>query len=246
MTRAESIDTLIAKTIRKSRTSLVITVVFVSVIALAIVLLSRKAAELANQVEQKTADLARSELELQKTRDSIDLYKKSMGDLQTAIRALLNRNYPDAIAGFERFLEVFPGDAQGLNYLGYAQFRYAHQLRDQASKGGDDTDPARAGEMFAKAETNLRKAVDSDPANVWPNYNLALLLYHTDRGTEALESLDDLLGSHPEVIKSVCDDGQFRKMRLDRSISQEFIRIVTSAAAKNEIHGCWVVSAPVR
>lgn len=246
MNGASNIDSLVENAIRRSKSSLAITVIFVLAIALGIVLLTLRAASLSSKIEQQSLQLeiAKSELkkskeELLETTEKIEQYKKSMDYLQLGVRNLLNRSYPKAIDGFERFLSVSRDDPQGLNYLGYTQYRYAIQLRDSK---GDNSGESEAAAMFTNAESSLRKSIKADPTNIWPTYNLTLLLYQTDRKSESLDSIKHLLDAHDESLNLICNDGQFRRIKLDSEVSAKFEALITSSMEQHNVSNCWVLT----
>lgn len=246
MTMTDSLDSLVKSTIRKTRISLIFTTLFVTSILASTFFLSKEAFELSTTVQaqkielvETKKELAERQIDLDKVRAEILLQKMSINHLQTAIRHLLNRNYQDAISGFKNFLRISPNDAEGLNYLGYTEYRYANQLMGSAA---DSASIKEVNDMYAAAERHLKLSIEKDPENIWPRYNLTLLLYTTDKSDEAALSLQELLNNHPDAIKFICDDGQFRKFAKEKNDQKSLRAVLSSTLDAKGINKCWVLS----
>ncbi|MBB1089104.1 hypothetical protein H4F99_11495 [Lysobacter sp. SG-8] len=241
-----SFEDRLAELATKSRRTLLTTLVFVISIVIGIWYLTSNSIKLKNTIIQQERVIAENKSIIEQDRatlaqlsSEIDKNKQTMTHIESGIRSLLVRNYPNAIQEFKAFLELRPEDSSALNYLGYSEYRYWLVVR----KGTKAEDVLLASQLAQAAEEHLRDAVElSDGDNIWPLYNLTLFLYQSERGDEAATRLKILLDNHDLALGYLCSDGQFRRFRLASTTGPEFARIVSEAAANANMANCWVVS----
>lgn len=227
-------------------------------------ILSNESMALENELSKKQRLIEEAQIELKNTQTSLSDYKKKLestnAELNNAVNALvflqggvsylLNRQYPEAIDSFGRYLELRPDSHEALNFLGYAELRYAQFWREN-SKNNDISNTQR-NEYIANtinfsrsAESHLSRAQRLNKKYAWPSYNLALLHYQSGKKTEALDQLSELLTQSPSMLNWLCEDGQFRKFRIDKETADRFTKIVEDSLESQQRKTCWVIKPPV-
>jgi tetratricopeptide (TPR) repeat protein len=191
-------------------------------------------------------------LQLESSRKELDELLSSLTLLQEGSRFLNNRQYSNAIDSFTSFLERFPDNAQALNFAGYSELRYAQFWRENvnSSRAGVTDEQKRewvqdVKRYFLLSEAHLQRAESLTADNPWPTYNLALLYYQNSDKDLALSKLSEMLSGHPKMTKWLCEDGQFRKMKIDRATAERFTTIVQRAVDEAGGSSCWVIK-PVK
>lgn len=241
--------------VAKSRISLFFTVVLIAFAAYGVFYYTTKIAYLSGEVSDLQLDIKTKTEELRKTEEQYAVVQKRMTQslgaldfLQEGSRYLLNRQYAEAIERFEKFLEVHPDSPEALNFLGYSELRYAQFWKENLDREGISHEQKLEYENNRKkyyilSLEHLRKA-SAKPAYSWPAYNMAILQYQAGFKDEGLDILEELLGTSPFMIRWLCDDGQFRKLRVNRETSDRFVEIVSRAMEAERKASCWVIKDP--
>jgi tetratricopeptide (TPR) repeat protein len=107
----------------------------------------------------------------------------------------------DAIALYNRGLQLNPDNAVAHQLLGYAYLRRA-QLR----RGSESTD-------LENAIRSLERAVALDPQYIWASYNLALAYWEAGRPQDAIAAVRRVLEIDPSFRSVITNDGQFARFR---------------------------------
>lgn len=226
---------------KKSKASFFLTLALLLFAVFSIYYYTTKISYLSGEVEKKNAELTNAEKKIHSTLDALNL-------AQEGTRFLINRQYADAIDKFNKFLVVYPSSPEALNFLGYSELRYAqfwkeNSKRKNISKIQIDEYQTNAATFSQKAEAHLEKAA-SISNHSWSRYNLAILYFKSERKLLAIEQLDNLLKAMPYMVKWVCNDGQFREMRLDSTTADRFVEVVTTATKHENLESCWAIKPP--
>lgn len=251
--------------IRKSRLSAVLTTIVAAFVAFSFYYYYSKIQELSGQVrnlnneietknlelERKRAELRNLETEVEDQRLKLAIYGRALNHIQEGTRFFLSRQYEDAIGSYNRYLELVPNSAEALNLLGYSELRYAqywaeNSVRKEISEQQKQEYSQKSKLFFHQSSDHLVAASEISAMYPWPKYNLALVYYFSGNPDKSLETLSSLLSKSPQMIKWLCEDGQFRKMRIDRKTAERFVEIVHTAMVKEERVKCWVIKPPMR
>lgn len=212
--------------------------------------LTDKSTRLKLELDTKQHQLEELNKKLSIAEKSIEQSTSSLQYLEGGTRSLLNRQYEDAIEYFYNFLVIHPSSAEGLNLLGYSELRFS-QYWKAASKSEKShlvklQHERTANSLLTDAEMHLNLASEKDNDFFWPDYNLSLLYLSQGNLDKSLLKLENSLKKHPLMIKFVCEDGQFRKLKLNRLTSIRFSSAIKEALSKQNIESCWVIKDPVR
>lgn len=204
-----------------------------------------------SDLEKMEHELALNKRELSLSKEELTKSNQALTLLQEGISYLLNRQYKESIASFNKYLEHVPNSHEGLNLLGYAELRYSNDWRIKSSDKKSSTiqkeeSAIKANQYSNLAEIHLSKSSELNPQYSWPNYNLAILYYQKGEKSRSLEKIESTLSLFPNMINWLCEDGQFRKLRLDDETNVEFISILTKKLGKENIDKCWVIKAPIK
>jgi len=196
-------------------------------------------------VNEKQSKLDLLENTLDSTRRELSNTNSALDMLQEGIRDILTAQYSDAINIFKEYIKLFPKSAEAMNFLGYSELRYAQYWRDKSIKAGIAKEEKNEYfdniDIYAKsAERHLKMALSLSPGYSWPQYNLAILYFQSGKKDLALSAITEMLEINPGMIKWLCDDGQFRKMKTDNEISDQFTDIVNEVVRIQGKDSCWV------
>jgi tetratricopeptide (TPR) repeat protein len=248
-----ALDQRVEAILKKSRISFVLTAVIAVTVAGTLLYCTHRILQLSDiitskniEISEKSTELSALQNQLRDARDNIDKSMRGLNILNEGTRFLFNRQYAEATASFNNYLKLFPGDARALNFAGYSELRYAKYMRDlandpKATKNESISYNEEASTYYERSIEHLASATN-DKTYFWPRYNLALLYAQAGENEKAMDELQSLLSDSPGITKWLCEDGQFRKMRLNSTTADRFTSYVRNAADKVGIVQCWVIS----
>lgn len=226
---------------KKSKASFFFTLTLIILAAFSVYYYTSKVSYLSDEIKKQ-------EIELTNAKENVHSAISALTFLQNGTRFLMNRQYADAIENFNKFLVIYPDNPEALNFLGYSELRYSqfwqeNSKRKNLSNTQIDEYQTNAITFNRKAETHLDKAA-SVFNYVWAKYNLVILYLKSERKSLAIEQLENLLKTDPYMVKWLCNDAQFREMRLNSTISNRFVKAVAIATEHENLESCWVIKSP--
>jgi tetratricopeptide (TPR) repeat protein len=187
-------------------------------------------------VNAKLSDELKTKQEmLTKLKNTLTELEEALPLIRQGTQELFRHQYLESIDHYGQFLKVFPDSPEALNFLGYAEYRYATSLRDNNS---EESKYYSLAEGHLKESVRLRKT-SMDQFN-FASYNLALVYFKEDKKELSLGQVEQFLRLNPSTVKSLCGDGQFRKLHHDRDIGKRFTEVVNTASKNSGLSSCWL------
>jgi len=242
--------------VQKARITFIATLLFLSCVSAGLVFFSFQVSHLRNDVSRLKRqsiglqeDVAAKKIELLKIQDRTNQSEKGLQVLQYALRDLFYHHYEKAVAGYQEFVKLDGASSEALTQLGYAELRLGRYWQENglkknvspAAKTQYESESTRA---FFRSTQYFMQAAKKDPGYLLPAYLLSVSEYEQNAKEKSLLDLQQTLKSHPETLDWLCDDGDFRVIRLDADVGSRFVDIVNAARGSAK-GGCWVINTPL-
>jgi tetratricopeptide (TPR) repeat protein len=111
------------------------------------------------------------------------------------------RKYADAVAAYDRAIELDPMNPVIFDLKGYSLLRNGE---------------------YQKAVETLKRSIEIDPTYIWGHYNLSLTYWAAGDRSKAVEEVKKILELNPSFRDVIRSDGQFNKF----NVSPEY-RVLT-------------------